>query len=561
MGDPAVFRSVVEKLMRTLGEKWIRDRLAKLLRSSKAPLPRDEGSRLLGALAEYPDMLRALEAGQAPRDPHLQLSLGTVARVVSECSAVPGGKRLRRRLRRHAQADRWAEFFDTLFEGEAALYWRNQMQARVEFPAKDHPDFLAAVSLVGHEFFIPNECKRIEPVEKRESELEQFAAALDPDVHAWVVGHAPVKVVVWLHEEAARISRVEVVGLITDLAAKAVEPSVGVRWLTASHPKGLFQVSVASAGKDGEVKERPIKINDIPAVGPLLVRTKSVYRGQPQDPVSLVYAVSVRSDALPNRIGALERNLNEAVAQVAVSTTKAPGVVNVRIRPPRALGDLYEADAIVRRVLRSLDAEHIALAVLFWNESEREEGDWQQVEGQSQRVVTVGYGLIPYFIAHGRAPIDFSPIDSRASRFGSAAAIRDPETGSMVPVDSQFFEQLERTPMVAGDPTRKEPGAWMYFELEQPFPEGITRQAIQPIKAEGRIFLPIFDDQQHVRFVEFVGREPVCVATLDLRAWQGQREFLFTVRWDDDRWSVSSPTPDETAQIVALSSPLRPVFP
>ncbi len=101
----------------------------------------------------------------------------------------------------------------------------------------------------------------------------------------------------------------------------------------------------------------------------------------------------------------------------------------------------------------------------------------------------------------------------------------------------------------------------MYFELEQPFPEGITRQAIQPIKAEGRIFLPIFDDQQQVRFVEFVGREPVCVATLDLRAWQGQREFLFTVRWDDDRWSVSSPTPDETAQIVALSSPLRPVFP
>ncbi len=70
--------------------------------------------------------------------------------------------------------------------------------------------------------------------------------------------------------------------------------------------------------------------------------------------------------------------------------------------------------------------------MLFWNESERQEGDWEHVEGQPQRVVTVGYGLIPHFITHERAPIDFSTIDSRASRFGSAVTIRDPETGSMV---------------------------------------------------------------------------------------------------------------------------------
>src|SRR2546429_1917596 len=115
MGDPTAFRSAVEHLIVTLGEKWIRDRLANLADSSKASLPRDEGSRLLSALAEYPDMIRAIEVGQAPRDPQLHLFLATVAWVLSECSALPGGKRFRRKLRRQAQSDRWGEFFDTLF--------------------------------------------------------------------------------------------------------------------------------------------------------------------------------------------------------------------------------------------------------------------------------------------------------------------------------------------------------------------------------------------------------------------------------------------------------------
>jgi hypothetical protein len=100
MGDPAAFRSAVEHLIAALGEKWIKERLAALPGSSTVAPHRDEGSRLLGALAEYPAMLRALEAGQAPRDPYLQLLLGTVAWVVSECSALPGGKRFRRKLRR-----------------------------------------------------------------------------------------------------------------------------------------------------------------------------------------------------------------------------------------------------------------------------------------------------------------------------------------------------------------------------------------------------------------------------------------------------------------------------
>ncbi len=560
MSDPVVFRTVVQHLIATLDESWIKGRLA-LLDGATVPLTRDEGSRLLGALAEYPDMLRALEAGQTPRDPHLQLFLATVAWVVSECSAFPGGDRFTRKLRQLAQAGAWDQFFDTLFEGEAALYWRNEMHAtRVECPIESHPDFLATVNLAGRDFSIPNECKRIAPVEKRESELEGWAARLDPDLRACVADHGPIKIVVWLHEETAHISRDEVFGLITDLAVKALEPAAGVRWLTASHPKGLFQVSVANAGDDGELKERPIEIRDIPAVGPLLVRTKRVDRAQPTNPVALIYALSVRSDVVPNRIGALERNLNKAVEQVAVSTTKAPGSISVRIRPPRALGDLYEADVIVRRVLSSLNATQISLAVLFWNEGEREEEEWQEVAGQLQRVVTVGYGLIPYFIAHERTPIDFSTIDSKAGRFGSAAAIRDPETGSMIPVEAQFFEVLERTPIVAGDPTRKEPGAWMYLELAKPFPEGITRQAIQPIKTEERVFLPIFDDQQHVRFVEFERREPIRVATLDLRAWMGHKEFLFKVRWDDVPWSVSVRTPDDTGDVVALSSALRPVF-
>jgi len=138
-------------------------------------------------------------------------------------------------------------------------------------------------------------------------------------------------------------------------------------------------------------------------------------------------------------------------------------------------------------------------------------------------------------------------------------AIAEPLRHRRGQVDSQFFEELERTPIVAGDPTKKEPGAWMYFELAQPFPERIARQAIRPIKAGGRVFLPIFDDQQHIRFVEFEGREPVRVATLDLRAWSGHMEFLFKVRWDEDRWSVSARTPDDTREVVALSSSLRPV--
>jgi len=563
LGDPDTFRKAVEHLIATFGEEWISSRIASLTDSEKAPLPSDNGSRLLAALGKYPDMLRALEARQAPRDPNLLLHLAMVAWVVSEGSTLPGGAQWSNRLGDLARADRWERFFDALFEGEAALYWRNQMRAtRVELPKEPHPDFVATVNLHGHEFSMPNECKRIEPFERRESDVERFAARLDEELHAWVDSHAPVKAIVWLHEEVTRISDADVMRLFAEVATKALQPSSASRWLTASHPTGLFQVSVAAAGEAGELKERPISVSDVPAVGPLLVRTKTVYRAQSQDPVSLRYVLSIRSDVVPNRVGALERNLNKAISQVALSTKKAHGVVNVRLRPPRALGDVYEADAIVRRVLRTLDAKHVGLVVLFWNEGEREEEEWRQVEGKPQRNVTVAYGLVPYFIAHERTPIDFSSIDSKASRFGSAAAIRDPETGSMIPVDSQFFEQMERAPTVEESATEAKgpPSAWMYVKLARPFPEGITRQAVQPIKARGRVFLPIFDDQQHVRFVEFAGRQPVRVATLDLRAWCDQTQFLFMLRWDGERWRVSSATPDETAQVVASSSPLRQVF-
>lgn len=309
LGDPVTFQRVVKHLIATIGEKWLGTRLAALSGGQNAPLPWDDGSRLLTALSDYPAMLRALEGGLSPRDPHLMLHLAMVAWVVSECSVRPGGARFNKKLRRLARADRWSAFFDTLFEGEAALYWRDEMRAtRVEFPTGSHPDFLATADLYGREFSIPNECKRIEPVERRESDLDGFAALLEPKLRAWVNDHAPIKVVVWLHDEATRISDTDVLQLISELATKALLPSCAGRWLAASDSEGLFQVSVADAGEAGELRERSIAIKDVPAVGPLFVRTKGVYLGKPQDPVSLAYVLSVRSDVLPNRIGALERN-------------------------------------------------------------------------------------------------------------------------------------------------------------------------------------------------------------------------------------------------------------
>lgn len=554
-GDPEQFGRVVDALIEIIGPDWLEPRIAALPPLSTG-LPQTDGERLLRALSTYPAMVAALKSGQSPADPFAHLFLAMVGLVASQCARAPGGEQFARKLRDLARANQFSGFFDTLFEGEAALYWRDQMRAEsIEFPDTSHPDFWATLRFEQVDPRIANECKRISPGDPKELAREALSARLEKELREVWSTDGALKVVVWLHVPTEEIDENELLGELR----RVVADSHGVpgAWFTGGEPKGSFQISVALAPKEGEWAEREIRIDDVPAVGPLRMCVETRYLGKAQDPTRLKYVLSVRSDVLPNRIGAFEKNLVKAVGQLTQTTVAATGAINIRIRPPRALGDLFEADAIVRRVLRDMEADHVALTVLYWNEAERQEEPWQTVDDHTQREVLARYSLKTHFIAGSARHVDFRAIDSAEGRFPSHDGIlmRDPETGSLAPVDKEILTFVEQQREEIDDNA-----ATIYIALNEPFRQGLGRQVVRAVKAGTRVFLPMFDDALHFRVIEFEGWRPVRVATLDMRAWEGECELLFHLRWTTDHWTVAVSGPRARGEILATAVPLRQTF-
>ena len=555
-GDAERFGRAVEALVQILGEDWLDQRIAALRPLSSGVRP-DDGDRLLRALSEYPAMLEAIRLRQRPPDSDAHLFLAMAAMVAAQCARSPGGERFAKKLRDLARADQFSKFFDTLFEGEAALYWREEMRAEsIEFPQANHPDFWATVRLQETPVQIANECKRVSPSDLQELAREALAVRLDEEVRRLWATHGALKVIVWLHAPTTGIDEAGLLDVLRCTAADARKiPSA---WCTAGAPTGEFQVSVALAPEQGEWAEREIKVEDVPAVGPLRICIETRYLGKPQDPARLKYVLSIRSDILPNNIRAFERNLVDAVRQLTGSNSAGvTGAANIRIRPPRALGDLFEADAIVRRILRESSAAHVGLVILYWNETKRQEGEWRAVEDHTERDVQASYTLQTHVIAGTPRPIDFRSIDSATQRFPphDGVVMRDAETGSLAPISKEVLAFLDDNSQEINDDA-----ATIYLSLKEPFPQNVSREVTGAIKAGSRVLVPVFDDTRHMRVIEFEDWEPVRVATLDLRAWEGERELLFHVRWTVNGWTVGSSSPTSRGEVIANAVPLRQAF-
>jgi hypothetical protein len=567
MGDTDRFDSLVRGLALLVGEAWIDEvrRLPDLRALGAKAGDCQEGTNFLRALRAHASGADDPQAVQDRADPQLRLNLGCIALLVDQVQAIEGGARIRAQLGDLAVAWQFDRFFDRLFEAEAALHWsRSSGVTRIVFPVEAHPDFWSDLAVAGRTFPYPHECKRIQSEDPHGRALNTLAESVEHRVRELWSTIGALKLTVWLHVPAEQI-RAD--ALLTDLAHLAAQAQAdgSTAWHTRSDANGSYQVSLARAPEWGDFASRTIELPDIPACPVLRVCTETKYRATALDPVRLKYVVSVRSDVLPRRIGAFERNLTKALRQLPKSAAGVPGIVNVRLRPPRDLGDLYEADAIVRRVLESDAGHDLALVCLFWNESEREEGPWRATGELPERDVTALWHLRVHYVSASRVPIDFSPIDSGANRFPpiDGVLMRDPSSGTLVPVPQDVVALLDDpasidTLLVPASEARQN-AATLYFKLEQPYCKDIT-QVARVFTVADRVFLATFAGDWCFRVIEFANREPVRVATIDLRAWLGQSEFLITLRDANRDWSLTSGFADGVREARVKSAAIPRAF-
>jgi hypothetical protein len=397
---------------------------------------------LLDQIADAIEWKSELEKGERHNIQHL-LEFAFTAGTILYAAERPGGEFFIERIRALSEAGAGAGYHDLLFEGEVAVYFQQQVgAARVEFEAGPHPDLWVTLGSEQNKLRVPVECKRIQPIDLKSVSEEALATRLEDALVEFERERFPIKVIVWLHGEPKDSTAGEIIQLVRDLMRVVSDPISDVGWKTASTADGLVQVSAASLGEFGEMREREIRIDDVPAKGSHRIRIQTVYLGKSQDPARARLVLSVRNDAIPARVGAFERNLHKAIHQLALSALKGlPGIICIRLRPPRGLGDLYEADRIVRRKLQESSAEHVTLVGLFWNEAERTEGQQiVQEDGSWFREVEVKYSLVPYFIANPSSRLKSTHLDSLSQRFPAPPeiVIRDPETGELTPVSGDW---------------------------------------------------------------------------------------------------------------------------
>jgi hypothetical protein len=484
--------------------------------------------------------------------------------TVVEASKKEDGQKFVDRARRLLRARQFEQFEDALFEAEAALYWDQQRPPveSVQFARSGHhPDFWITARVGRCATRIPVECKRLQPHAPDETTLEMLGAYLAKELHDIVETLAPGRMIIWLHDDPVSFTREELVASLRRVVERAVTRNADKsQWTTECVLEGRVQISFALAGDDGELLPREIRIPDVPIRGPLHQILELKHDGTPHPPVRLHCVLSLRSDALPSRIGAFERNLYKAVQQIANAPTEIPGIVCMRLRPPRALGDLFEADGIVRRLLREKSCSHIALVALFWNEDERIGEDARSADDRS--AVRQMRHLKAHFISNPLSQLNFNAIDSSVGAFppfGNGVMLRDPDTGSITPVPERLFEALEKAVGLEGSDDDSG-AATLYMKLAQPLPPNVELGGVGVIKAGKRAFVPFLSTDENLRVVEFRGRVANRQATLDLRALRGEHDLLVVVRWDGETWSVAARSNDAMDPILAQSVPVPRVF-
>lgn len=212
-----------------------------------------------------------------------------------------------------------------------------------------------------------------------------------------------MKVNVWFHRAAKQDDSEAVLALMKEVTESFAENS---GWQTRFTSDEGIQVSVSPLGSGGEYQQPEISVTDIEAV-PILIPRAEIKHLEDGMKVRMKSILSVRSDLARNRIGNLRSNVRTAIRQLRlINSGAAPGIIALRIRPPRDLGDLYHTDREIRALLTREAADHVAIVAILWNEGDRHEESVEVAEGPG-KAITAAYRLKPYFIGNPpmRAPV------------------------------------------------------------------------------------------------------------------------------------------------------------
>lgn len=481
------------------------------------------------------------------------LALGVAGYVLERATTLPGYSRFANELRAHAVAGRFAKFLDALWEAEAAVHFHDgsdELNAR--FEPSPNPDIWVDVNRGGEVVAYPCECKRIGTADPKQQDLNEFVLAVD----AWVEQSQlpPMKVLVHLRTRPDAALLEAVTAALGDFGVRVASGLDA--WATTSVAEGTAQVTVQPLGELAEMQRRPVNVEDVAPVGPMVCRAETVYEGETQDPVAILSLIRVRSDVLPDGVGGFERNLKKAIDQLQRSPSQGPvGFVAVRIRPPRGLGDVYEADRIVRRVLKETGATHVGFVMLAWNESEEER---QQLDEPGAHRRLLEYHLRAHYVTNPSASSPFTHLDSALARFGAfpERLLRDPGSGQLVPAARDFLED----PALGGDVPEDEDRFTLFLEHDTPYaPERIGPFPSYFRRGEKRL-AAFFQPDCQVQFVELTKGEVSAVASIDMRAWLGESKLLFWICWTATGFQVSMPLGDADDPFVARSTKVQGVF-
>lgn len=187
----------------------------------------------------------------------------------------------------------------------------------------------------------------------------------------------------------------------------------GIRLCQWDTPRGPIDVSL---GLDGEVAfwvRHNIQANDV---------------RQP-------YFFALKFQGPTLKVDAVADNFRDAAEQIKGIRPTGPGVVVLKVDPPRT-GDLYEMDQAIRTSLAR--RPFVSAVTLLWDQ-----GVKVPDEGAGDGHVVYGFSLTPYVITNGAASVKTAWPDSKAQYFPQPpmAVLRTP-TGELVPFDFTAEETL-----------------------------------------------------------------------------------------------------------------------
>jgi len=559
ISDPVVLEALANRAKDILGRDWLEAAIAGLGR-----YPLDSQPLLLTGFSKLEEWLSKLRGKEGQTDVQQALRFAMLLWLICNAGELTGNGNFYESLRGAARREDWQAFFDTLFEAEVGVYWANQSIGLAEFgPPRGNPDLWLECPTPLGVLRMPTECKRISPLPVSSVEQDRLCTAIrewieDPGNQA-----PPLKVSILLRRPAvAGLSR-WICDLLRDLInqIKAGEPSD--QWQTVGDPKGSFQVSACSLGAAAEWQESQVNVDDIDLEGSVQVNSQVDRTADGKYKYRVKSIVSVNSDLAMDRVGGLAQNVSDAMNQLAkLGTLTMPGIIAIRIRPPRTKGDLLEADLVVRQTLLKENARHVAMAVLFWNEAENVGSSRTELSRENFAV----YHIKSYFIVNTLSGLYPAGLDSQKQYFPTlpAAIIRDPLTGALLGTTQSQIDQLRTgDDLDASDSWSQEDlseesdSISLLFRLREALTPGPGGRLIRNVQAGGRQFRISLDGRMYVRAIEIRDGHPVRSASIDMRAWIGSTEFLFYLIWNNRGFSLKIAAHEGRPEISAESVPIR----